>query len=404
MRYQGSFGKKGDRKFTGNMDLFGVNLDHKPLLQPLRELSGRVIFDEAGIDFQSLKGLLVGFPVEFGGRWRYTQKPQLIFSLAAPTLDLAYLLSQIDPESTEWYETLTAQGKVSLLKGRMKGFEFAELKSDLNLDRRVWRLENSAMRSADGSVQGTITIADKPDSVKFALAPKIQSVPVERVLNWFETSQAEVTGKVNMTGYLESAGKDGAERKRNLNGALSLRIEDGTIHRLRLLVQLLNLLDLSRWFTLKLPDLNKDGIRFRSISGDFAVQQGVFSTQNLIVDSDDLRMTGGGKIDLANDEIEFVLAVRPFAGIDTAIDYIPLIGRGIAAIKNSFLVASFNIKGPIEDPTITPAPLSTLSEWVFGVLGIPKNIIGWGGDEKKELRQNSPPREPTNENAPPTTK
>jgi hypothetical protein len=48
--------------------------------------------------------------------------------------------------------------------------------------------------------------------------------------------------------------------------------------------------------------------------------------------------------------------------------------------------------------------LSTLSEWVFGVLGIPKNIIGWGGDERKELPQNSPPTEPTNENAPSTTK
>ena len=75
----------------------------------------------------------------------------------------------------------------------------------------------------------------------------------------------------------------------------------------------------------------------------------MFSTQNLIVDSDDLRMTGGGKIDLANDE-RFVLAVRPFAGIDTAINYIPLLGRGVAAIK-ILLVASFNIKGPIEDPT-----------------------------------------------------
>jgi uncharacterized protein involved in outer membrane biogenesis len=404
LRYQGSLGNKGDRKFTGNLELFGVKLENKPLLQPLREVSGRVNFDDTGIDFQSLKGLLVGMPFEFGGRWRYTQKPQLIFTLAAPTLDLAYLLSQIDPESTEWYDTLTAQGKVSLLRGSMKGFEFSQLKSDLNLDRRVWRLENSAMRSADGSVQGSVTIADKPDSVKFALASKIQSVPVQEVLNWFETSQSEVTGKVNMTGYLESAGKDGAERKRNLNGSLSVRIDDGTIHRLRLVVQLLNLLDLSRWFTLKLPDLSKEGIRFRSISGDFAVQRGVFSTQNLIVDSDDLRMTGAGKIDVANDEIEFVLAVRPFAGIDTAIGYIPLIGRGIAAIKNSFLVASFNIKGPIEDPTITPAPLGTLSEWVFGVLGIPKNIIGWGGDERNELPQNSPPPKPTNENAPPTTK
>src|SRR5262245_63041265 len=117
-----------------------------------------------------------------------------------------------------------------------------------------------------------------------------------------------------MTGYLESAGNDCTEQKRNLNGSLSARIEDGTIHRLRLVVQLLNLLDLSRWFTLKLPDLSKEGIRFRSISGDFAVQQGVFSTQNSIVDSDDLRTTAGGKIDLTNDEIEFVVTVRPCGG------------------------------------------------------------------------------------------
>ena len=394
---------KGDRKFTGNLDLFGVKLDHKPFLQPLRELSGRVSFDETGIDFQSLKGLLVGFPVEFGGRWRYTQKPQLVFSLAAPALDVGYLLSQIDPESTEWYDTLSAQGKVSLLKGRLKGWEFTELKTDLNLDRRVWRLENVAARSAGGVVQGIATIGDKPDMDTFALTPKIQGVSVQGMLNWFEAGQAEVTGKVNMTGNLESLGKDGAERKRNLNGALSLRIEDGTIHRLRVVVQILNLLDLSRWFTLKLPDLSKEGIRFRSISGDFTVQQGVFSTENLLVDSDDLRMTGGGKIDLANDEIDFVLAVRPFAGIDTAMSYIPLIGRSIAAIKNSFLVASFNITGPIENPTITPAPLSTLSEWVFGVLGIPKNIIGWGGDEKKEEPQNGPQQESPQEQAPPTT-
>ena len=400
VRYQGSLGNKGDRKFTGNLDLFGVKLDHKPLLQPLRELSGRVNFDETGIDFQNLKGLLVGVFFEFGGRWRYTQKPQLVFNFAAPVLDVAYLLSQVDPESTEWYETLSAQGKVSLLKGRMRGFEFTELNTDLNLDRRVWRFENSAMRSAGGVVQGAVTIADKPDMVKFSLAPKIQGVSVQGMLNWFEASPAEVTGKVNMTGDLESAGKDGAERKRNLNGELSVRIEDGTIHRLRLLVQILNLLDLSRWFTLQIPDLRKNGIRFRSISGDFKVNQGVFSTQNLIVDSDDLRMMGGGKIDVANDEIDFVLAVRPFAGIDTAIGYIPLIGRGIAAIKNSFLVASFNVRGPLEDPTITPAPLSTLSEVFFGVLGIPKNMIGLGDEGKREEPPKDQQVEPTKENPP----
>ena len=402
VRYYGMLGK-GDRKFTGSLDLLSVKLDHKPLLQPLRELSGRVTFDETGIDFRNLKGLLVGFPVEFGGRWRYGQEPHLVFTLAAPALDVGYLLSQIDPESTPWYDTLTAQGEVNLLKGRLRGWEFTGLNTKLNLDRRVWRLENAVASSAGGLVQGVATVVDKPDMVRFALTPKIQGASVQGMLHWFEADQTEVTGKVNLTGKLESMGKDGAERKRDLNGALNLRIEDGTIHRLKLVVQILNLLDLSRWFTLRMPDLGKQGIRFRAITGDFTVQQGVFSTENLIVDSDDLRMTGGGKIDLANNQIDFVLAVRPFAGIDTAVGYIPLIGRGFAAIKNSFLVASFNINGPIENPKITPAPLSTLSEWVLGVLGIPKNIIGWEGEDKKAESQNGPPNASPNEPAPATT-
>ncbi|HMA80050.1 MAG TPA: hypothetical protein VKR81_04135, partial [Candidatus Binatia bacterium] len=76
--------------------------------------------------------------------------------------------------------------------------------------------------------------------------------------------------------------------------------------------------------------------------------------------------------------------VRPFAGIDSAINQIPILGRGIAAIKNSFLVASFNIKGKIDDPTITPAPLGTLSEMFWSVLGIPKNILDLGDGERKD--------------------
>jgi uncharacterized protein YhdP len=136
--------------------------------------------------------------------------------------------------------------------------------------------------------------------------------------------------------------------------------------------------------------LTKDGIRFRSIAGDFKVNKGVYFTQNLVVDSDDLRMTGSGRIDVPKDQIDFIIAVRPFAGIDSAINQIPLLGRGIAAIKNSFLVASFNIKGPIEEPTITPAPLGTLSEWFWGVLGIPKNMIGVGEGDKRDDNKAAP--------------
>jgi uncharacterized protein involved in outer membrane biogenesis len=374
VRYRGSFNDK--------QELVNVQIPVYPLVQPLRQLNGKISIDENGIDFQRLNGLLVGAPASASARWRYAQKPQLIFDFAAPSLDITYLISQIDPEPTEFYAALQAEGRVALAKGRLRNFDFADLKTNLILDRRTWRFPNLTIRAGGGSVSGPLTVAHKPDTLGVVAEPNIQNVPMAPFLRWLEITHSEITGTLDIRGKFDTSGNDEVERKRNLNGAFSVKISEGTIHRMRMLVQLLNVLDLSRWFTFQLPDLGKQGIRFRAITGDFKVTQGVYHTENLVVDSDDLRMTGAGKIDVPKDEIDLIVAVRPFSGVDSAINYIPLLGRGIAAVKNSFLVASFNIKGRIDDPTITPAPLGTLSEWVLGVLRIPRSLIPFGADEK----------------------
>ncbi len=393
VRYFGSLNDKKQRKFTGDLDLFNVQLLVKPLLQPLRELNGKIKIDESGIGFQNLKALLAGVPASASGRWRYGQRPQLLFDFSAPSLDITYLISQIDPESSDFYATLVAEGKISLNKGRIKNFEFGDLKTDANIDHRVWRLTNLTAKSAGGTIQGVTTIFDRPATLGVAAEPKVQGVPVQSFLQWFDIANTEMTGSVTLAGKLETVGKNDVERKQNLNGAFNMKIEDGTINRMRIVVQILNLLDLSRWFTFQLPDLTKEGISFRAITGDFKVVKGVYLTENLLVDSNDLRMTASGRIDVPKNELDLVVAVRPFAGIDTALNYIPLLGRGVAAIKNSFLVASFNIQGSIDNPTITPAPLGTLTEWFWGVLGIPKNMIGFGEGEKKE-EPAQPPKTP----------
>jgi uncharacterized protein involved in outer membrane biogenesis len=390
VRYQGSLTNKDKRSFTGSLDLVDVQLATPPLLQPIRALNGNIKIDESGIDFQNVRGLVVGFPSAVSGRWRYAERPQLLFDFRAPKLDITYLLSQVDAESSEFYTNLQAQGRIAIASGKIKAIEFGELKSDLTIDRRVWRLSNLTARAAGGAVQAKASIDDRPDTLSIQTDSQIRGVPVQSFLRWFDMTTTEMSGTVNLAGSLETTGNDDAERKKNLNGAFNLKIDEGIIHRMRILVQILNLLDLSRWFTLQLPDLTKDGIRFRSIAADFKVNNGVYSTKNLVVDSDDLRMTGTGRIDVPKDDIDFIIAVRPFAGIDSAINHIPLLGRGIAAIKNSFLVASFNIKGSIEEPTITPAPLGTLSEWFWGVLGIPKNAIGFGDDQKRDDSKAAP--------------
>jgi uncharacterized protein involved in outer membrane biogenesis len=383
VRYAGSFIDKNQRRLTGQLDLLDVQLAVAPLLQPLRGLNGKINIDESGMDFVDLRALLAGVPAEASGRWRYSGEPQLLFEFAAPNLDITYLISQFDPESSEFYANLAAAGKITLRQGRIKNFDFTDLRTDVTIDRRVWRLTNLNAHSAGGTIQGVATIFDRPNTLGVHAEPKVRNVPMQSFLNWFGATTTEMTGKVILSGQLETAGRNDIERKQNLNGAFNLKIEDGTIKRMRILVQILNLLDLSRWFTLQLPDLTKEGIRFRAIIGDFKIVEGVCVTENLVVDSSDLRMSGAGRIDVTKDEVDFIVAVRPFAGIDSVIHHIPVLGRGLAAIKNSFLVASFNIKGKIDDPAITPAPLGTLSEMFWSVLGIPKNVVGLGEEEKK---------------------
>lgn len=390
VRYRGAFADRSTHKFTGDLELTNVQLSVKPLLQPLRELNGKIKIDESGIDFINLKALLAGVPANASGRWRYAAKPQLLFDFSAPFLDVTHLISQIDPELGEFYANLQAEGKFTLAKGRIKNFEFGDLKTEATIDRRVWRLNNMTAQSAGGTIVGATTIVDRPETLGVTAEPKVQGVPVQSFLKWFGVTNTEMTGRVNITGKLETIGKSDTERKQNLHGAFNLRIEEGTINRMRILVQILNLLDLSRWFTLQLPDLTKQGIRFRAITADFKVDKGVYVTENLVVDSSDLRMSGTGKIDVPNDEIDLVLAVRPFAGIESAFNQVPILGRGVAEIMNSFLVGSFNIKGRIDEPTITPMPLGTLSEMFWGVLGIPKSILTLGDGDKKEPPAKTP--------------
>ena len=113
------------------------------------------------------------------------------------------------------------------------------------------------------------------------------------------------------------------------------------------------------------------------------MKNGIYSTENLIVDSDDISITGAGQVDGPNDAIDAVLAFRPFPRIGSVVSYIPLIGPGIAGIKDSIMVASFRVQGPVDDATITPAPLSTLSEFFFSALKIPLKMIPLPSGEKK---------------------
>lgn len=383
IRYHGSLASSKDRSLSGSLKLIGVRLPLPFLTQPLRKLAGEVRIGRKGLDFRGVKGQLGPSSFKFNGRWRSSETPQLTFTFNSPDMNLGYVLSHIDPGASAWYKRLEAKGSLSFEKGRYEGLEFSKLGTDLKLDKRIWRLSNFSAQSSDGTVQGKASFNDRHEGISYDIEPEIKAVPVQKFLRWFDIKTRKITGKLDLAGKLESSGTTKAERKRNLSGSFKFKIKDGVAKRLRILVRILNLMDLTRWFSLQLPDLKQKGIRFRSLTADVKVKKGVYLTENLLVDSDDLGITGTGQIDGPNAAVDAVFALRPFPRVNSAVSYIPLIGPGIAGIKDSIMVASFHVKGPLKGPTITPAPLSTLSEFFFGALKIPQKIITLPGTGTK---------------------
>jgi len=383
VRYQGPLDSPEERRLSGSLELVGIQFPLKLFSQPLRDVVGKVNFDGRGFDFQNLRGQVMGYGFTFSGQWRYAERPQLVFTFSSPEIDLGRALSRQNLDLDEWYDRLQARGKIAIGKGKHEGFEFSDLRTDLSLDKRVWRLENLSADSAGGTVQGALSFNDSRGGFGLSAEPIIRGVPIQTVLRWFDFDAREIRGIVDATGKFESRGDTRAERRRNLNGDFHLEMRDGVLGRLPLLVRILNLMDLTRWFSFQVPDFKQRGISFRSVTGDFKVKQGTFATENLVVESDDISITGVGQYDGPTDYIEAVVALRPFPRIRAVVSYIPLIGPGIAAIKDSVMVASFHVQGSLDNPTVTPAPLSTLSEFFFGALRIPQSLITIPGTGNK---------------------
>jgi uncharacterized protein involved in outer membrane biogenesis len=376
LRITGSFAAPEARKVAGELELVGVQIPVPVFDDPFRDVNGKVRIAGANIDLEGMRGRIGGDAISLDGRWTGGEHPMLVFNLSAPDLDIRHILPHHVTPDDAWYEGLQVRGKFALAKAKYDNFVFTDLKTDLVLDHRTWSLERFSARAQGGTVEGSGAFRDRGEAGLFTIDPDIRGVPLQTVLGWFDIDNNDVSGAVRLTGKLEFRGKTGEEHRRTLNGALRVRVDDGLMRRFQLAVRILSFLDLSRWFTLRLPNINQEGIGFRSVSADVKIAQGIYFTQNFLLDGDDLRITGAGDLDGTKGDLDFVVAVRPFPGLDRAWNYIPVIGTGLAAVKNSLLVASFRVQGPINDASVTPAPLSTLSEFFYGALRIPKGLIG----------------------------
>ncbi len=204
--------------------------------------------------------------------------------------------------------------------------------------------------------------------VSFTSKATIQDLDMEAYLK--DTVQRDniISGVANLKGEINGEGKGWKEIKQSLNGHIDAKAGDGVIHRFNLLSKIFTLLNVSQYFKLKLPDLSVEGMPFNSITARFDLHGGVAHSDDLLVDSEAMRIIAVGDYDIAENSVDIKVGVMPLITIDKIVSSIPVLGHVLTGDKKSLITSYYDVKGPLGDPKVEGVPFKSFASGIGGIL------------------------------------
>ncbi len=309
-----------------------------------------------------------------------TYTPHFALSLDMDTVDMGdfkgegdfdFTLPNVPAESLP----ARARGEITLHADglRLGNIKGTDVKIQGILSDGSLRIPSATMEMMEGSaaLQGELNFSATPPAM--SIKGTLDNAASGLFLQAAGARSSVVEGTTTLSVNLESRGRTKGEILSNMKGTTATQARDGVIKRWNILSKAFAILSLKFYdlFRGKM-DFTKDGLPYKRMGATFTVNNGIFHTDDFLIDSPSMLITAEGDIDIVKKEIEGNLAVSPLIGLDSAIDNIPLL-RSILREKNKgFLYVSYNVKGPIDDPELRLSVATTVGGRVRDIL---RNLI-----------------------------
>jgi hypothetical protein len=314
-------------------------------------------------------------PIEFNLSVPDLRHPSLRVDSNVQRLDIAVLkfvrLPWMPPTPTHPPE-FPISGHVEAREAILQSLVMKNAKTDFKYRHGDWSVDNLTASSMEGHLSFTI-IGRKKDDWMHILS-RAQNLNVAALfLMSRKMTRSPVSGRLDATADLW-ADTDG-DFFSTMGGTTILKLRDGNVDRFTLLSRLLELIDLRSWLTAKVPDPRVSGLQFRTVSADFKGSRGVLYTDDLVLDGPVIDIVASGEVNLDKSTLDMKVGMIPFNTVTWLLGGIPLVGKNVAGGTKSIISAYFNVYGPISDPHVTPAPISTVAELLKKTFGLPINLI-----------------------------
>ena len=371
----GNLNNLQDSKFEGEMKFKELKIRPKNFLSPLM-VDASLIFKEGRLDIRSgnIKSGQSG--LKFSGVYKRGDAPSLDLNLTGERLNIDELLPEPQGEETSFIDRLNqseffAKGKgeirFDLDKLDYKLFTLDQVIGSIVLKNREIEMKDLVFDSNSSVNSGGRILIDAKGVGHFEGSVQARDMETKNLFSFFgDIFENSLSGDVKtVDARLKGSGKDWKEIFRSLSGNLSLDIQSGNINLEKLKRGVRRLFS-----SIPQPNpLKKDAASsFKQISGDFVAKDGIFKTQNFVIETENRRTSIVGTFDLVNNQMDTVVGIAPLAGLDRFLTQIPVVGKIITGgDEKSILKAYYTVKGDFNNPEITLTPFTSLGKRVMGI-------------------------------------
>jgi hypothetical protein len=347
-------------------------------------MEGSFLISPEQIRFDEVKGKLGDSPIAFSGSLSRMEQPsgskQILLQFSSPRLDLDPLFSgkgwatSISFEKVrDWLSHWSLEGKVDIGQGKYHALDYEALSIEIKTINGKFFFHPLQSKVAGGDIWGEAWIQPSEKGLRFEIRPRISNIDVKAFLRTiFQKSEAQqilLAGRVHIDKVeLQGEGENFQKVKESLNGRLRLEMEDGVIEKFNILSKIFSILNVSQILMGRLPDLKTQGLPYRHITADIHVEDGIASTEDFLVDSDAMKITILGKIDLGKNLIDAKIGIHPLVAIDTALGKIPVASYILFGKDKAFLSYYYEVKGDLNDPKIEAIPIKGMGEKFLGII------------------------------------
>jgi uncharacterized protein YhdP len=374
----------------GEVRFRGVSLQHRRLPAAFSSLEGTLLVSPGTIRFVGMKGKLGDSPVALTGSLSRFPPPHgspaglgraVSFQLSSPQLDFDSLFTKRETSAPlsflkirEWLSTWSVDGTINIDRGKFLGFSYRNLKGQLMTTDGKLVFYPFQFEAEGGDLWGQGWVEPTSHGIQFEIQPRLSNMEAQGFLRAFIPKRDEerrffVTGRVHIDKVvLTGEGEDFQKVKESLDGKMRIEFINGVIEKFNILAKIFSVLNVSQLFKGRIPDLTTRGLPYRQIKATIAVKDGVASTEDFLVDSDAIKITIVGKVDLGRNWIDARVGVHPLGTVDTVLSSVPIAGYILTGKDKAFISVIYEVKGDLNDPEIHAIPVKGLGEGFLGIL------------------------------------